>query len=55
MRRVVKNFAMCRPIRTIAGMKEPDRIYLLKQMKNYVLNCEDEDRRLRSLKERVNR
>jgi len=46
---------MLRPIRCISELPEKNRRSLLKNMKNYLSNCEYEDKRLRTLKERVNR
>jgi hypothetical protein len=55
MRRTFPNFVILRPIRSLADMVEKERKHLLKQMDNYLGNCEAEDQRLSSLKERVNR
>jgi len=51
----VKNFAVYRPIRSLRDLPPSGREYLLKQMKNYLFNCELEEKRLRTFKERVNR
>jgi hypothetical protein len=55
MRRTFPNFVILRPIRSLADMVEKERKHLLKQMGRYLENCEIEDERLPSLKERVNR
>jgi len=55
VRTTLTNLAMLRPIRRISELPEKNRNSLLRNMKNYLRNCELEDKRLRSLKERVNR
>jgi hypothetical protein len=55
VRRTIPNLALLRPIRSLANLPEKRRRSLLKNMENYLWNCEYEDKRLKSLKERVNR
>ncbi len=55
MRRTLPNLALRHPIRALGKLPEKRRRTLLKNMENYLWNCEYEDKRLRSLKERVNR
>lgn len=54
MRRKVPNLAVVRPIRSLRDLPEKQRRYLLKQMRNYLYNCEYEEKRLRTFKEKVN-
>lgn len=55
MRRTVQNFVILRPARSLRDMTERERRHLLKQMGRYLENCEIEDLRLRTFKEKVNR
>lgn len=55
MRKNTPNYVILRPARSLRDMTERERSHLLKQMQNYLNNCEIEDARLRTLKERVNR
>ena len=55
MRRTFPNFVILRPMRSLRDMTERERRYLLKQMGRYLSNCEEEDKRLSCLKEKVNR
>ena len=55
MRKLVPNYVILRPVRSLRDLPESERRHLLKQMEIYLTNCEIEDVRLRTLKERVNR
>jgi len=55
MRRTLPNMALLSPSRTLGKLPEKRRRSLLKNMQNYLYNCEYEDKRLRTPKERVNR
>jgi len=55
MRKKVPNFCVVRPIRSLRDLTEKERRFLIKQMHNYLFNCEWEDKRLRTFKEKVNR
>jgi len=55
MRKKVPNFVILRPIRSLRDLPEKSRRYLLKQMENYLGNCEYEERRLLTFREKVNR
>jgi predicted sugar kinase len=55
MKRTVKNLILLKPIRSIADLPTRERARLLNQMQRYVGNCEFEDVRLRTFKEKVNR
>ena len=55
MRKLVPNYVILRPVRSLRDLPESERRHLLKQMRIYLTNCEIEDLRLPSLKERVNR
>jgi len=55
MRKVMPNYVLLRPMRSLRDLPAWERQNLLKQMKIYLCNCELEDLQLRMFKERVNR
>jgi hypothetical protein len=55
MRKRVPNFAIAHPVRVLAILPANKRGSLLKQMTNYLFNCEWEEKRLRFFRETVNR
>jgi hypothetical protein len=54
MKKRVPNFAIYRPLRTMRDLPSKARLNLLRQMRNYLYNCEVEDKSLRTFKQKVN-